>query len=115
MSVTLRHPTTGDIKVLPEGWSWSCCIGSLFLGLPLFHRGLRVWGSAMVVFNIVAAIVALIPTERAERLDRGLTLIGIGLAVFFGFQANRMALDRYLDLGWLYAGQEPKRPGFGRL
>ena len=103
MSVTLRQPDTGEIKIMPEGWCWSCCLFCGVLGLPLYRRGLQVWGSAMVVFNIVLIIVSLIPTERADRLDLGLTIVGIGLCIFFGARANRMAIDRYLDLGWQYA------------
>jgi hypothetical protein len=102
MSVTLRHPRTGEVRIIPEGWSWSCCIGCGILGLPLFRRGLQAWGSLMVVFNVIATTVVFVPTERAATLDEWLTAIGIGLCVFFGARANRMALDRYLALGWKY-------------
>ncbi len=100
MSVTLRHPQTGQIKVMQDGWSWRCFIGCGILGLPLFRLGLQVWGSAMVAFNLVALIVALVPTDRAATIDRGLTVIWIGLCVFFGMKANQMAIDRYESLGW---------------
>lgn len=100
MSVTLRHPRTGEIKIVPEGWSWGCCFGCGILGLPLYRRGLQTWGSLMVAFNVVATVVWFVPTERAAVLDDWLTVIGIGLCVFFGACANRMALDRYLALGW---------------
>jgi hypothetical protein len=102
MSVTLRNPRTGQIKIVADGWSWGCCIGCGILGLPLFRRGLQTWGSLMIVFNIVAALVALVPTERAATLDEWLTVVGIGLCIFFGARANQMALDHYLALGWEY-------------
>jgi hypothetical protein len=104
MSVTLRHPQTGEIKVLQDGWSWGCCLGCGVLGLPLFRRGLQVWGAAMVAFNIVALIVALVPTERAATLDNWLTVLWIGSCIFFGMKANQMAIDRYVGLGWERAG-----------
>lgn len=107
MSVTLRQPDTGQTKIMAEGWCWSCCLFCGVLGLPLYRRGLQVWGSAMVVFNIVALVVAFVPTERAATLDIWLTVIGVGLCLFFGARANRMAIDRYLDLGWQYA--DPRR------
>lgn len=103
MSVTLRHPDTGDIKVLREGWSWGCFLGSGILGLPLYRRGLQAWGSAMVAFNIVVLVVSLVPTERAATADGWLSVVGIGLCIFFGMRANRMAIDRYLARGWEYA------------
>src|SRR5579872_3754260 len=74
MSVTLRRRGTGDIKVLQDGWSWGCFLGCGFLGLPLFRRGLQQWGSAMVVFNIVALIVAYVHTQRAAALYSWMTL-----------------------------------------
>jgi hypothetical protein len=100
MSVSLRHPRTGEIKVMQEGWSWSCCIGSGILGLPLFRRGLQIWGSVMVVFNIVALIVGFGSSENAVTLYGWLTVIWIGACVFFGMKANQMAIDRYVSLGW---------------
>ena len=104
MTVTLRQPETGRIKVLQEGWSWGCFLGCGILGLPLYRRGLQVWGSAMVVFNIAALFVTFVPTEGADTVDGWMTVIGLGLCIFFGMKANRMAIDRYLSLGWQYAG-----------
>lgn len=103
MTISLQQPQTGETKMCPEGWSWSCCIGVGILGLPLFRRGLVVWGSLMVVFNIVALVVAFVPTQRAEALGGWLTLIWLASCVFFGFRANQLAINRYRDLGWIPA------------
>jgi hypothetical protein len=107
MTVTLRQPQSGEIKLLQEGWSWGCFLGSGFLGIPLYRRGLQVWGSVMVAFNIVAVIVEFVPTERALMIDAWMSVIGLGLCVFFGMKANQMAIERYRDLGWEYA--DPRR------
>lgn len=103
MTVALRHPQTGQIKVLPEGWSWGCFVGCFILGAPLFRRGLQVWGAAMVAFNIVLLAVQVVPAERGAELYAWLSVIGVGLAVFFGARANAMAIERYRSLGWLPA------------
>ncbi len=103
MSVALRRPGTGDIKILQDGWSWGCCLGCGFLGLPLYRRGLQVWGSAMVAFNIVALIVGLVPTERAASLYVWMSLAWLGACVFFGARANAMAIEHHLAHGWEYA------------
>ena len=103
MSVSLRHPDTGEVKVQPEGWSWSCCLGSLMLGLPLFRRGLVVWGAVMVVFNTVLLVAHYIPTDRAATVYQWMSLVGLGLCLFFGLKANRMAIDRDLEMGWEFA------------
>ena len=103
MTIALRHPQTGETKVLAEGWSWGCFFGSFVLGLPLFRRGLQVWGAAMVAFNLVLLVLQFVPTERAATLYGWMTAIGVGLAGFFGLRANGMAIERYKSLGWLPA------------
>ena len=107
MTVTLRHRPTGEIKVMQEGWSWGCFLGSFFLGIPLYRRGLQVWGSAMVAFNILALLAGLVPTEAGATLYGWMWGIGLALCIFFGMRANQMAIDRYLAQGWEYA--EPRR------
>ena len=107
MTVTLRQKETGEIKVLQEGWSWGCFFGSFFLGIPLYRRGLQVWGSAMVAFNILALCVRLVPTEQAATLYGWMAVIGLGLCIFFGMRANQMAIERYLSFGWEFAN--PRR------
>jgi hypothetical protein len=32
MSISLRRPATGQIKIYQEGWSWGCFFGSGVLG-----------------------------------------------------------------------------------
>jgi hypothetical protein len=107
MTVTLRRAQTGEIKVLQEGWSWGCFLGSFFLGIPLYRRGLQVWGSAMVAFNVVALLAGQVATEEAATLYGWMSVIGLGLCVFFGMRANQMAIERYQSLGWEFA--DPRR------
>jgi hypothetical protein len=108
MSVCLRHPLTGELKVQPDGWSWGCCLGCGFLGLPLFRRGLATWGAIMVALNMTALAVSVVPTARASDVYSWLSLIGCGLCVFFGLRANRMAIERYLARGWEPVEPQPR-------
>ena len=107
MTVSLRHSDTGETKALPEGWSWACCIGSGFLGVPLFRRGLQVQGALMLAFNAVALMAEMIPTHRAAIVDGWMTVIWVGLSLFYGIKANQMVINRYLALGWQRTG--PRR------
>ena len=102
MSVSLQYPGTGQVKTLDEGWSWGCFFGASFLGLPLFKRGLVVWGSAMLVFDVVTLIVGWISTDSADTLYLWMPLAGFGASVFFGLKANEMAARRALAQGWEY-------------
>jgi hypothetical protein len=103
MSVALRHSLTGRLQTREDGWSWSCFFGCGFLGLPLFSRGLYVWGAVMVVFDITVFILDFVPTERAANLASWATIAAFAAAVFFGLKANRMAIDRALAQGWEFA------------
>lgn len=100
MSVALRHPVTGEIRIQQEGWSWACFLGAGVLGLPLFRRGLTVWGAAMLVFDVTAFIAGWIDTDGGQSLYVLMSAVGIGASVFFGFKANGMAMDRALMHGW---------------
>jgi hypothetical protein len=103
MSISLQHPGTGRVKTLPEGWSWSCFFGATVLGLPLFKRGLLVWGSAMLVFDIVTLIVGWIDTDAAADLYLWLSLVGLAASVFFGAKANDMTAEHAVAKGWEFA------------
>jgi hypothetical protein len=100
MSVALRHPVSGEIRIQQEGWSWGCFFGAGVLGLPLFRRGLPVWGAAMLVFDVIAFIVGWIDTDNGQSFYWWMSMIGIGASLFFGFRANGMAVDRALTDGW---------------
>src|SRR6266851_8851130 len=80
----------------------------LFSWHPLYRRGLQVWGSAMVAFNVVALLAGQVPTEEAATLYGWMSVIGLGLCVFFGMRANQMAIERYQSLGWEFAGPRRK-------
>jgi hypothetical protein len=100
MSVTLRHPVTDEIRIQQEGWSWGCFFGAGVLGLPLFRRGLPVWGAAMLVFDVTAFIAGWIDTDSGQSVYAGMAAVGITASLYFGFRANAMAVDRALVQGW---------------
>lgn len=103
MSVTLKYPGTDEVKLLPEGWSWACFFGSGVLGIPLFKRGLVVWGSAMLVFDVATLVAGWIDTDAAANLYLWLSLIGLAASVFFGAKANAMAARHAVAQGWEFA------------
>jgi hypothetical protein len=108
MNISLQHPGTHEVKILPQGWSWSCFFGATFLGLPLFKRGLIVWGSAMLAFDVVTLIIGWVDTDAAASLYFWLSLIGLAASVFFGIKANDMAAQRALSYGWEIADRRRK-------
>jgi hypothetical protein len=112
MSVALRHPVSGRTKILREGWSWGCFLGVGLLGLPLFSRGLALWGAVMVTVNTMALVALVLGFESAKgasALANGIGFATLGLNLFLGFKANDMAIRRYLSLGWEFADRVPAR------
>jgi len=105
MRVTLRHPGTGDIRFAETGWSWSLFLASAFLGLPLFFRGLALWGTVMVVaWSLsLATLFVETPGAGAETLDWLFTVAVAGLCLFFGARGNALAAKRYFALGYDFA------------
>jgi hypothetical protein len=109
MSVALRHPVSGRVKILREGWSWGCFLGVGLLGLPLFSRGLALWGAVMVTVNTLALVLGFEATKGASALASWIGLATLGLNLFLGVKANDMAIRRYLSLGWEFADRVPPR------
>jgi len=109
MEVNLRNKVTGEIKSQKIGWSWTCFFFSPFLGIPLFLRGLNVWGGVMLfVWGIVTAEELVLerspsPGLGITHIEISLALVELGLSVFFGVASNRMAGKNYLESGWEFA------------
>jgi len=105
MRITLRHPSTGAFKFVGTGWSWSLFLASGFLGLPLYFRGLLLWGTVMTAAWSLSLITlfAATPGAGAEALDWGITIAMTALCVFFGFKGNALAARRYFALGYDFA------------
>jgi hypothetical protein len=108
MSISLQHPGSGRVKILAEGWSWSCFFGATFLGLPLFKRGLIVCGSAMLVFDVTTFVVGWVDTDAAANLYFWLSVIGFAASLFFGAMGNGMAARQALSHGWKHADDHRK-------
>jgi len=110
MSITLRHTGTGHLKFVDTGWSWSLFLSSGFLGLPLFFRGLALWGTVMMfawALSLAPLMMAIsgVGTDLAA-LDWALALIVGVLCVFFGFKGNALAARRYISLGYEFANPD---------
>jgi hypothetical protein len=108
MSISLEYPGTGQVKILDEGWSWSCFFGATVLGIPLFKRDLMVWGAAMLVLDVSTLIVDWIDTDAAASLYGWLALIGLAASVFFGFRGNAMAAQHAVARGWQHTDKHRK-------
>ena len=102
MKISFKHSGTGDFKTVDTGWSWSLFIASGFLGLPLFFRGLALWGTVMMIawcLSLVPLVVAR-PGSNLAILDWGLTIISLALCVYLGLKGNALTGKCYISLGY---------------
>jgi hypothetical protein len=78
MAATLNHVTTGEVKTVPTGFSWT----TLFFGffVPLF-RGDILWAAIMLIVGIVTAGISVI---------------------IFPFFYNKVYIDSLLKKGYSY-------------
>ncbi len=110
MPITLRHPGTQDIKVVKIGWSWSLFLAGGFLGLPLFFRGLALWGAVILVAWCLRLAVPFMAESAASADELGwiLTMVLTALCFYCGLKGNALTARRYFDLGYRY--DRPESP-----
>lgn len=101
--VMFQNPKTNETKTVKVGWSWVLFLFSGILGLPLFLRGLHMWGGIMAGLWGVNFIWSSLPatdefSDGVSALILG--LIGLGLQIWFGIKGNEMTAKSYLEKGW---------------
>jgi hypothetical protein len=103
MLVMLEKPETGEHKALGVGWNWSFLLFSSFLGLPLFRKGLPVWGALiLILWGLDWALPLITPDATVTAiLVPGAAIAG--LSVFLGYRGNAMIARRYLARGYQFA------------
>jgi hypothetical protein len=107
MKVTLKHPASGRLKTIETGWSWSLFLGAGALGLPLFFRGMALWGAVMtVLWSLQVAEPFLAPDGDVDLLDLILMLAVGALCLYLGFKGNALTARHYLACGYEFAEPE---------
>lgn len=91
--VTFQDPQIGELRRVKIGWCWPCFFLSGVWGIPLFLRKLYIWGSVMVVIDILSLISPL-------PITMVLGMISLGLSIFLGMKGNEITAKTYLKLGW---------------
>lgn len=100
--ITLKHPGTGDVRLIPAGWSWSFFWYAAFLGLPLFMRGLPLWGTVMLTvwcLRFVGPMIAESPGQ-AMAAETGFTILVTALCFYLGLRGNALSEQHYIACGY---------------
>jgi hypothetical protein len=100
MKVQFNNPRTGQVKSVKVGWNWSLFMSGSLIGLPLFLRGLSIWGSVIVSLWVFSFIIS----DGIGTVI--LSVIGIALSIFLGVKGNEMIAKNYLKQGWKLVNPE---------
>ncbi len=100
MMIALENPRTGERKQFGVGWSWSFLLFSSCLGIPLFRRGLTVWGSVMLILWCFQFVAVYVVTSKADGLELGLGLAIVGLSAFLALKGNGLIARKWLARGY---------------
>lgn len=97
--IFFKNPKTGETKKVKVGFSWILFLFSGFIGIPLFLRGLHVWGGIMAglwALNLIGG----------QQITIGLFFVALGLGIFLGIKGNAMTAKNYLEKGWIVANPD---------
>jgi len=102
MRIALSHPGSGDLKFVETGWSWPIFWFAGFFGLPLFFRGLAMWGTVMVAIWALQVAASVVPGsgDRALTMHWLLTFASLGLCIFLGYRGNALWARRLIACGY---------------
>ena len=102
MRIALRHPGNGDFKFIETGWSWPIFWYAGFFGLPLFFRGLAMWGTVMVaVWALQLAITVVAESAvRAVSTHWILGFVSLGLCAYLGLKGNALSARHFIACGY---------------
>jgi hypothetical protein len=103
MNLSMKNPKTGEIKPVQIGWSWTLFLYSGFFGLPLFLRGLNLWGGVFFVLSTISLVgPALVGDDVATGIAANMSVILFVLGIWVGIKGNEMTAKNYLDMGWVF-------------
>jgi hypothetical protein len=104
MQVGLRNDTTGEVKTLTVGFSWTIFLFSNILGIPLFMRKLYAFGGIMVGIGLMRTMTYSIEdTDLSSIVSIVIFGAGFGLALYLGMKGNELTAKKLLSDGWVWS------------
>jgi hypothetical protein len=100
MNVALRQTSTGNVKFIETGWSWPIFLGAGFLGLPLFFRGMALWGCVMVFLWFLQFAVPFATVPNGDALGWILDFAILGICLYLGYKGNAMTARHLIACGY---------------
>ena len=100
MRIAVKNPRTGDRKWLAVGWNWSFLLFSPCLGIPLFRKGLPVWGAVMLLLGSLEFAASDLSTDMLPDLQTTIALTAAGVSAYLAWKGNALIARKWLSLGY---------------
>jgi hypothetical protein len=94
--IPFKNSKTSQIKRVKLGFSWTLFLFSGFFGIPLFMRGLMIWGGIMAI--LWAGSIIAMQTFPVALVS--IYVVEMFLAFYLGFRGNKLTALHYLENGW---------------
>ncbi len=101
--VDFKNPSTGELKEVEFGWSWTLFLFSWLFGIPLFRRRCRACGFVFLALWIVALVGPWLAGGDVAATALLTVCAFLGLLIFLGIKGNEMTAKNYLEQGWRFA------------
>lgn len=98
--VLLKNENSNEIRNIKIGFSWPCFLFSFFFGLPLFQRGLNIWGGVMTSASFLYVMLNTSDSVKQREAAFIIFLAIVGLSIFLGFRSNELTAKSLLEKGW---------------
>ncbi len=100
----LENPATGETRLF-AGFDWVLFLfAGLFLGVPLFLRGLYRWGAVILALWIGNALLVLFAAGGLREIGEALAFAAfIGVQLWLGIRGSALTAEAYRRRGWVPA------------
>jgi hypothetical protein len=116
ITVALKNPNSGEIKLIKVGWSWTLFFFSPFFGIPVFRRGLIAWGYVFLTLSVLAGIGNLVGNDSGGiAILLLVNIVDLVLMIFMGIKGNEMTAKNYLARGWRFLEPNSDTTRFAKM
>ncbi len=103
MKIAMKNPANGQLKEIKVGWSWTIFFFSWFFGVPLFLRGLTLWGLTMVALAFAKGLLG--DLQLLETLAL-VSFCEFSLTIYLAAKGNELSAKTRLKNGWTFLDPE---------
>ena len=114
MRIALENRRTGDRKWLAVGWNWNFLLFSPCLGIPLFFKGLPVWGAVMLTLGCFEFVTMSIVTGDSSTLQLVVVIAATFASGYLAWKGNALIAKKWLARGYEFVMPDSAEARYAR-